>query len=135
MCENGSLTDKSINFYPEKTPLNLKGKLFKVGAVFWPPNVIESDFTHFRNTPRGIETRLLQTIARAANFTYIYKFPDSTEDVGMISHKGNATGLMKMLLNNEVEIIIGSLNPTINRHKFFDFSVKFGSVRSRAKFS
>lgn len=46
----------------------------------------------------------------------------------MIKEDGRATGLMKMLLDKEVDIIMGSINPTIIRHKFFDFSFKYGSV-------
>lgn len=94
-----------------------------------PPNTMEGDFTLFRTKPKGLETRLLDVIAKAANFSYVYKFPKkAAQGVGVIKENGCATGLMKMLLEKEVDIIMGSINPTITRHKFFDFSYKYGSV-------
>lgn len=117
--------------YPEKNPSNLEGKQFKVGAIIWPPSTLEGDFNKSINSKhKGIETNLLETIAKAANFTYVYKFSKRLEDVGTIAENGMATGLMKMLLTKKVDIIMGSINPTVNRHKFFDFSFKFGNVSS-----
>lgn len=131
-CENG-VFKAGTNLFPTKVPKNLKGCPVKVRTVIWPPYVIApariNPYQTTINLTEGLDIQMLNTIAKAANFTIEYSISEKIEDWGSILENGTSTGLFEALLKEKVQMAVGTLAATVNRFKYFDPSVPYTTDR------
>lgn len=126
-CHNGIFLDPAALF-PNKVPRNMHNCTVKVRAVIWPPFIIQPKLVTDRNDvnfTKGIEILILKTIANVANFTIVYSLSDKEQDWGYLGRNRSSTGMMRSILDEEVDIGIGALAPMLNRHQYFDTSVPY----------
>lgn len=111
--------------FPEKVPRDLSGTLVRVGAVHSPPFVIvrrrKEDLTPFIDLDSGIEMQILKTVAWRANFRVSLVVSYLAEGTS----EGGGGGLFNELAERRFEIAIGTISPTIETHREFDFSVQY----------
>lgn len=128
VCEDG-IFQKGNNLFPEKIPLDLNNCPVKVRTIIWPPYVIApKKYNRSQigiNFTQGLEIQLLNTIAEAANFKVVYTLSKKIEDWGFILDDGNASGIFKSILAEEVDIGVSSLAATLNRFMFFDPTIPY----------
>lgn len=132
ICDASLLIPEDNHYFPHKVPNNLNHCPVKIVTVFWPPFVIQPKERKFGEEyltmTEGIEIEIMDTIAKKANFTPKYKSFDVPENWGVIYSNKTGSGMMGMLLDNEVDIAIGTLTPTIENHKNFDFTIQYMQV-------
>lgn len=121
-CLNSVVEPESFQAFPEKVPNDLKGCVVRVGAVDSPPFVIRNPNSSSVSLDSGIELTLIDTLAEAANF----KVQLSMSYINHEQQRENASsGLLKELAENTIDIAIGTISPTIEEHRRFDFSIQY----------
>lgn len=127
-CANGTM-ERSRHLFPEKIPRNLNKCPVRVRTIVWPPYVVQpKDFNRSTigiNFTQGLEIQMMNTVAKALNFTPVYTVSQKSEDWGSISENGTAFGIFKTLLNDEHDLAISCLASTPNRFLHFDPSVPY----------
>lgn len=128
-CSFGNFRN-GTSWFPNRIPNNLKSCEVQIRTIVWPPFVS----TPTRKVPgtknefifeSGIEIKLMNTVAKAANFTPVYTLSERVQDWGVITINGTATGMMATVLNEEVDIGMCTLGATDARHQFFESSVSY----------
>lgn len=128
LCAFGNFS-KGINWFPNRIPNDLKKCEVKVRTIIWPP-FVNYPIRRIPNTNQyefqtGIEIKIMNTIAKAANFTVNYTLSDRMQDWGGIGANNTSTGMMASLINEEVDIGMCSLSATILRHLSFESSLPY----------
>lgn len=114
-----------LDIFPEKIPQDLNRCLVKVGAMESPPFVIKSETTYpslSLSLDSGIEMALIESLSKAANFEVELSMSYMTlsQDLDNIT-----SGLLMELLDRKVDIAVGTISPTTESHRRFDFSVQY----------
>lgn len=127
ICKYGQFLNNTLLF-PNKISNDMQECPVRVRAVIWPPFIIKPRKVYdVRNVnfTKGIEIMLMNTIAKVANFSVIYSLSEKEQDWGNIFRNRTATGMMKTLLNEEVDVGLGALATLLYRHFHFDSSVTY----------
>lgn len=116
-----------VDWYPNKIPKDLHHCQVKVRTIVWPPFVDEPSrkIPETRNQyefENGIEIKLMNTVAKAANFFVNYTVSDLPLDWGKLFRNGTSSGMMKSLMDEDVDVGLCALGATVTRHNFLDAS-------------
>lgn len=118
-CLNSTIDPVAFAPFPNKIPNDLNGCLIRVGAVESPPFVIKNENSSSLSLASGIEVNLIKTLAEAANFEVQLSMSHITQQ------DNTSSGLLEELAERNIEIAIGTISPTIEEHRRFDFSVQY----------
>lgn len=130
-CRMGEMLNTTLLF-PEKIPDNLHGCPVTVRTVVWPPFVILPPHLNLAaenvNFTEGTEIKLMNTIAEYANFTVRYRITQKKQDFGDMLSNGTATaGLLRELVQKNVDIGIAALAATKKRMTYLDYTISYAT--------
>ena len=120
-CDNIEVYEMTnlANLFPEKLN-NLRGCPIKVYAPFQPP------FVFIENSePSGRDVDLINSLAKALNFTLNLKILTQQGAWGLIFDNGTATNASKSLLDSEADILISEFYLKPSRLKFSEASKEY----------
>lgn len=117
--------DNGTDWFPDKIPHDLNGCPVRVVTVVWPPYVLapEKKISGTKNEydfRDGLEIRLMNTMAKAANFSVVYITSEVGQDWGFVDINGRATGAFQYLKNEEADAAISSFAVSVESHFYFD---------------
>ena len=118
--------------FPQKVPRDMNKCLVKVGTIPSPPFVIGEGLSKIKSSSpsalaqyAGIEIALISTIADAVNFDMQVTSEEFLSPPIRDQLQNSSRGLLSQLERRRIDIALGTISPTINEHKRFDFSVQY----------
>ncbi|XP_046572350.1 glutamate receptor ionotropic, kainate 4-like [Haliotis rubra] len=110
----------NINVFPN-TEFGFNLQTFDMTTLPWNPFIIRTRQSDGQNSSYiGYTIDLLVELSRVLNFTYKFREPADDEWGRVVD--GNWTGMIQMLIRNEVDIAMAPLNPTSERQAVVDFT-------------
>ncbi|XP_018570362.1 uncharacterized protein LOC108909997 [Anoplophora glabripennis] len=120
-CSFG-VTDSNIDWFRNKIPKNLHGCPVKVKYMVWLPYVMSvkpiAQVPHY-DADLGIDVNLLNVIANTLNLSLIYQ-KSSFDGWGGVGKDYSATKDLKLLKENNVDLVVGGYVNTPHRTVLFD---------------
>lgn len=117
----GSCLESTQDLYPNKLVTGLRGCTFNVNIPHQPPFTIDpAKNINQEHHSLGVEQDLFNILAETEQFTvnYIFKFEDIYSTIGPDM---KVSGPMKMLQNNETDVMFGSMILVKARAEAFTF--------------
>lgn len=115
VCKDSVLEPAGFHCFPLKVPKDLNRCPVKVGTADSPPFVVGAE--------AGIERDIIRTVAGRANF-------DIEWSVSYMAEPRSAEGIFQELREKRIAVAIGTIAPTIDTHRIFDFSVQYSQDKA-----
>lgn len=118
ICKDSQLEPLGFQCFPSKVPRDLNRCPVLVGTVNSPPFVVQKGNSSLVDLDSGIEMKVMQTVAWKANFQVALS-------VSYMADPQSGEGIFQELLDKRINLAIGTMAPTIDTHRMFDFSVQY----------
>ncbi|GFG32576.1 hypothetical protein Cfor_11649, partial [Coptotermes formosanus] len=131
LMENSTKFVRNVPFFQQKFPHNLYGCPIIVSTFPWPPFIIapqthgESDKVFYT---KGLEIKLLNTIAHNMNSTLHYLAPPANDSKwGFRDSSGSWTGLVGEVFYKKADVAFASMTATDERKLYLDPTITYWS--------
>ena len=121
---HGEKFERGLDFYPEKVK-NLHGCPLTVAAFDYPPFMMLTPQEIVNYYPDGFEGVLLRVLYQRLNFTAKIQIPKLNRRWGLLTEEGQATGAMRMVLENEVNFTLGFFGQSYVKNKFMGHTISY----------
>jgi len=131
LLENATKFARNVPLFPEKVPPDLYGCPITISTFPWPPFIIKSyeyeagDKVFYT---KGLEIRLVNTIAQSMNATVQYLPPPANDSKwGTHTAWGSWTGLLGEVFYKTADVAFASMTATEDRIQYLDTTVTYWS--------
>ncbi|XP_063862683.1 glutamate [NMDA] receptor subunit 1-like isoform X1 [Scylla paramamosain] len=116
---------RGVRLFPKDKMNNMQGFTFTVAALPYDPFITPANVALTGpGKYRGLEVRLLDVLAEAANFTYRYVAPKDGQ-WGRLKKDGTWTGMIGMVAEEKADWAMSDITFSPEREQYVDFSRTF----------